>query len=89
MPPRPPASEIHLCVQTLLSKNPGSAPAKLFNFEIQKYGQILCAHKPYFLIRTYVHTHTCTYYNELIQYIVVATYVYVVKIHIIIENAIF
>ena len=23
---------------------------KLFNFEIQKYGQILCAHKPYFLM---------------------------------------
>ena len=24
--------------------------AKLLNFEIQKSGQILCAHKPYFLI---------------------------------------
>ena len=26
MPPRPPASEIHLCIQTPLSENPGSAP---------------------------------------------------------------
>ena len=26
-PPRPPASEIHLCVQTPPSENPGSAPA--------------------------------------------------------------
>ena len=24
--------------------------AKLLKFEIQKYGQILCAHKPYFLM---------------------------------------
>ena len=24
--------------------------AKLFKFEIQKYGQTLCAHKPYFLM---------------------------------------
>ena len=25
-------------------------PAKLFKFEIKKCGQILCAHKPYFLM---------------------------------------
>ena len=25
-PPRPPASEIHLCIQTPLSENPGPAP---------------------------------------------------------------
>ena len=38
--------------------------AKLFKFEIQKYGQILCAHKPYFLmpgnifkLRTYCATY--------------------------------
>ena len=27
--PRPPVSEIHLCVQTPLSENPGSAPVIL------------------------------------------------------------
>ena len=29
---------------------------KLFNFEIQKCGQILCAHKPYFLIPGHIFT---------------------------------
>ena len=34
--------------------------AKLFKFEIQKCGQILCAHKPYFLMPGhiyYIHTY--------------------------------
>jgi len=31
VPPRPPASEIHFCVQTPLSENPGSAPAVSMN----------------------------------------------------------
>ena len=38
---------------------------KLFKFEIQKCGQILCAHKPYFLmpghICIYLRMHTHTY----------------------------
>ena len=40
---------------------------ELFKFEIQKYGQILCVHKPYFLMpghicdaHTYTHTHMHT-----------------------------
>ena len=28
--------------------------AKLFKFEIQKCGQILCAHKPYFLMPSHI-----------------------------------
>ena len=32
---------------------------ELFKFEIQKYGQILCVHKPYFLMpgHKYVYSH--------------------------------
>ena len=30
--------------------------AKLFKFEIQKCGQILCAHKPYFLMPGHIYT---------------------------------
>ena len=33
--------------------------AKLFKFEIQKCGQILCAHKPYFLMPGH------NYYNDV------------------------
>ena len=33
--------------------------AKLFKFEIQKFGQILCAHKPYFLMPGHIF---CTMY---------------------------
>ena len=32
--------------------------AKLFKFEIQKCGQILCAHKPYFLMPGHIYP-TC------------------------------
>ena len=34
---------------------------ELFKFEIQKYGQILCAHRPYFLVpsRIYYHLLCC------------------------------
>ena len=32
--------------------------AKLFKFEIQKCGQILCAHKPYFLIPGHIYNVT-------------------------------
>ena len=28
--------------------------AKLFQFEIQKFGQVLCAHKPYFLMPSHI-----------------------------------
>ena len=38
---------------------------KLFNFEIQKCGQILCVHKPYFLMPG----------HKLVQSMHVATYV--------------
>ena len=31
---------------------------KLFNSEIQKCGQILCAHKPYFLMPGHIYIHT-------------------------------
>ena len=30
---------------------------KLFKFEIQKYSQILCAHKPYFLMPDHIYRH--------------------------------
>ena len=29
--------------------------AELFKFEIQKYGQILCVHKPYFLMPGHIY----------------------------------
>ena len=29
---------------------------ELFKFEIQKYGQILCAHKPYFLMPGHIYS---------------------------------
>ena len=29
---------------------------ELFNFEIQKYGQILCVHKPYFLMPGHIYS---------------------------------
>ena len=32
-----------------------SLSAKLLKFEIQKCGQILCAHKPYFLMPSHIH----------------------------------
>ena len=37
--------------------------AKLLKFEIQKYGQLLCAHKPYFLMlgHKYVDCLYCVY----------------------------
>ena len=43
--------------------------AKLLKFEIQKCGQILCAHKPYFLMPG----HICwqTFYNSKLQYRIV------------------
>ena len=31
---------------------------ELFKFEIQKYGQILCVHKPYFLMPGHIYTRT-------------------------------
>ena len=39
-------------------------------FEIQKYGQILCAHKPYFLMPghiLYVCTYVCSYVAMSVQ----------------------
>ena len=33
---------------------------ELFKFEIQKYGQILCVHKPYFLMPG----HICAFFNN-------------------------
>ena len=40
---------------------------KLFKFEIQKCGQILCAHKPYFLMLGHIFTivHTVMVRNRL------------------------
>ena len=32
---------------------------KLFNFEIQKCGKILCAHKPYFLMLGHIYMEHC------------------------------
>ena len=46
--------------------------AKLFNFEIQKFSQILCAHKPYFLMPG--HILLCNYH--VVDLINVATYVW-------------
>ena len=57
--------------------------AKLFKFEIQKCGQILCAHKPYFLMPGHIYVprldsscrhmdraiHSDTYFATLIEYL--------------------
>ena len=45
---------------------------KLFKFEIQKCGRILCAHKPYFLMPGHIYIYICMYvyiYSTYIQYI--------------------
>ena len=36
---------------------------KLFKFEIQKYAQILCAHKPYFLISGHIYAHISYHFS--------------------------
>ena len=46
---------------------------ELFKFEIQKYGQILCVHKPYFLMPGHISWNHCghndvSYSNEWIEY---------------------
>ena len=41
---------------------------ELFKFEIQKYGQILCVHKPYFLMPGHIYQIVTTHaQNHLIQ----------------------
>ena len=40
---------------------------KLFQFEIQKFGQVLCAHKPYFLMLS--HICTVNYYQYGVLYL--------------------
>ena len=37
---------------------------ELFKFEIQKYGQILCVHKPYFLMPGHISFNHHLYVNE-------------------------
>ena len=37
---------------------------ELFKFEIQKYGQILCVHKPYFLMPGHIYYVTVYYLLE-------------------------
>ena len=45
--------------------------AKLLKFEIQKCGQILCAHKPYFLMPGHIYIYIYIYYSYIIKHILI------------------
>ena len=58
--------------------------AKLFNFEIQKFSQILCAHKPYFLMPSHIYKHSAwntDYQVELGSTQILETVRYFIKYH--------
>ena len=53
---------------------------KLFKFEIQQCGQILCVHKPYFLMPDHIYIHTHAYvciYIYIYIYIYIHKYIYI------------
>ena len=53
---------------------------KLFKFEIQKCGQILCAHKPYFLMPGHI-------YIYIYIYIYVYIYIYISRLTVVSREA--
>ena len=51
--------------------------AKLLKFEIQKCGQILCAHKPYFLMPGHIYIYIYIYIHACIKNTAFAILMYV------------
>ena len=52
---------------------------ELFKFEIQKCGQILCAHKPYFLMLGHICYYITTCFGLATLYIYIYIYIYIIK----------